>query len=161
MIYSYTQIASISAALAAIAIVIWMAGAKRKLARPWPSAAALKKHLRLTFAVRIAVRRFSRSGAPIGMLRLSTKREKPGIGWCIRESILLQRFVQDDRVHISQPERESSNQGDAGPPERQRVCRLSRRHRRTRWHSLPDRLEDDSQSLSRRARQGCCRSTHS
>ncbi len=77
----------IGAALAAIAIVISMVGGKRKPARPWLSAAALRARWERTFVERIAVRPCSKSGKLIAMLRLSTKKETPGTVSCTKVSI--------------------------------------------------------------------------
>src|SRR5712691_2554300 len=81
------KLASIYAALAAIAIVTWMGGGKKRPGQRWSLVAVLKRLLVPTFVRRIALLCFLRNGKHTAMLLLNTAEESPGTASSTRGSI--------------------------------------------------------------------------
>ena len=76
-----------------------------------------------------------------------TPTETPGIA-CFEQGImLLTRFCQDNRVQIRQPRRNLQIKFTRPRRRQERLRRLHRCHRKTRWQALPARVEDQLQPI--------------
>src|SRR5947207_13337496 len=87
MVYSYTQISQYLRCPRSYRYRYMDGWQKKKLARPWLSAAVLRLLWELTSAKRTVERRSFANGGLIATQLSITRRERPGIACYIRESI--------------------------------------------------------------------------